>query len=274
MEFAAERFAAESAGALRPAQRARLLRRRLRGRHQGPEVACHRAPGLENPGQSRPPGRRRRRPAGGRRRGLHDPDPRRPVARLGAQGSGRPAGARPLRRRHVLPAAGRGGAEVRGQAPGAFRAGRGPEAFGLAATVPTDCTGLGKGGDRAHGGDPHGDRGCAAPSSPTRMPSSARSSPSASRPRTRWSISSKKHKLPGLAQLYMPSFSTRTVVYKGLLLAPQVESFYEDLRNPLTESALCLVHQRFSTNTFHHGDWRIPTASSPITARSTRCAAM
>ncbi len=60
----------------------------------------------------------------------------------------------------------------------------------------------------------------------------------------------KKHKLPGLSQLYMPSFSTRTVVYKGLLLAPQVESFYADLRNPLTESALCLVHQRFSTNTF------------------------
>ena len=60
----------------------------------------------------------------------------------------------------------------------------------------------------------------------------------------------KKQNLPGLAQLYMPSFSTRTVVYKGLLLAPQVESFYEDLRNPLTESALCLVHQRFSTNTF------------------------
>ena len=60
----------------------------------------------------------------------------------------------------------------------------------------------------------------------------------------------KKHKLPGLTQLYMPSFSTRTVVYKGLLLAPQVGSFYEDLRNPLTESALALVHQRFSTNTF------------------------
>src|SRR5213078_72168 len=60
----------------------------------------------------------------------------------------------------------------------------------------------------------------------------------------------KKHKLPGLSQLYMPSFSTRTVVYKGLLLAPQVESFYKDLQNPLTQSALCLVHQRFSTNTF------------------------
>jgi len=60
----------------------------------------------------------------------------------------------------------------------------------------------------------------------------------------------RKKNLPGLTQLYMPSFSSRTVVYKGLLLAPQVESFYEDLRNPLTESALCLVHQRFSTNTF------------------------
>src|SRR6267154_3281563 len=60
----------------------------------------------------------------------------------------------------------------------------------------------------------------------------------------------KKHKLPGLTELYMPSFSSRTVVYKGLLLAYQVESFYEDLRNPLTQSALCLVHQRFSTNTF------------------------
>ncbi|MBL8673858.1 MAG: glutamate synthase subunit alpha, partial [Rhodospirillales bacterium] len=60
----------------------------------------------------------------------------------------------------------------------------------------------------------------------------------------------KKRKLPGLTQLYMPSFSTRTVVYKGLLLAHQVESFYADLRDPLTESALALVHQRFSTNTF------------------------
>jgi len=59
-----------------------------------------------------------------------------------------------------------------------------------------------------------------------------------------------KHALPGLAELYMPSFSSRTVVYKGLLLAGQVGSFYEDLRNPLTQSALALVHQRFSTNTF------------------------
>ncbi|MBV8593373.1 MAG: glutamate synthase large subunit, partial [Caulobacteraceae bacterium] len=61
--------------------------------------------------------------------------------------------------------------------------------------------------------------------------------------------------LPGLTELYMPSFSTRTVVYKGLLLAPQVGTFYLDLRNPLTQSALALVHQRFSTNTFP--SWRL-----------------
>ena len=59
-----------------------------------------------------------------------------------------------------------------------------------------------------------------------------------------------KHGLPGVAQLYMPSFSTRTIVYKGLLLATQVGSFYDDLRNPDCVSALGLVHQRFSTNTF------------------------
>ncbi|MDB5451537.1 MAG: glutamate synthase subunit alpha, partial [Caulobacteraceae bacterium] len=59
-----------------------------------------------------------------------------------------------------------------------------------------------------------------------------------------------KKNLPGLTQLYMPSLSTRTVVYKGLLLAGQVGTFYEDLANPLTQSALALVHQRFSTNTF------------------------
>lgn len=59
-----------------------------------------------------------------------------------------------------------------------------------------------------------------------------------------------KHGLPGVTQLYMPSFSTRTIVYKGLLLATQVGSFYDDLRDPDCVSALGLVHQRFSTNTF------------------------
>jgi glutamate synthase (NADPH/NADH) large chain len=59
-----------------------------------------------------------------------------------------------------------------------------------------------------------------------------------------------KRNLPGLSQLYIPSLSTRTVVYKGLLLAHQVGTFYQDLQHPLAQSALALVHQRFSTNTF------------------------
>jgi glutamate synthase (NADPH/NADH) large chain len=63
-------------------------------------------------------------------------------------------------------------------------------------------------------------------------------------------VLAKKHKLPAINQLYMPSFSTRTVVYKGLLLAHDVGRFYRDLQNPLTVSAVALVHQRFSTNTF------------------------
>jgi glutamate synthase domain-containing protein 2/glutamate synthase domain-containing protein 1/glutamate synthase domain-containing protein 3 len=49
---------------------------------------------------------------------------------------------------------------------------------------------------------------------------------------------------------YMPSYSCRTIIYKGLMLAPQIEKFYFELANPLVKSALCLVHQRFSTNTF------------------------
>ncbi|MEM6856980.1 MAG: glutamate synthase large subunit [Pseudomonadota bacterium] len=64
-----------------------------------------------------------------------------------------------------------------------------------------------------------------------------------------------KHDLPGLNDLYMPSFSSRTIVYKGLLLCDQVGSFFDDLRDPDCVSALGLVHQRFSTNTFP--SWRL-----------------
>ncbi|MCX6616105.1 MAG: glutamate synthase subunit alpha, partial [Acidobacteria bacterium] len=50
--------------------------------------------------------------------------------------------------------------------------------------------------------------------------------------------------------LYVPSMSSITVVYKGLLIATQITRFYRDLSDPLAVSALALVHQRFSTNTF------------------------
>jgi glutamate synthase domain-containing protein 2/glutamate synthase domain-containing protein 1/glutamate synthase domain-containing protein 3 len=49
---------------------------------------------------------------------------------------------------------------------------------------------------------------------------------------------------------YVPSLSTRVIVYKGLLLAPQMSAFYKELSDPGVVSALCMVHQRFSTNTF------------------------
>ena len=49
---------------------------------------------------------------------------------------------------------------------------------------------------------------------------------------------------------YIPSLSCRTIVYKGLLLASQITNFYRELSDPDAVSALCLVHQRFSTNTF------------------------
>ena len=56
--------------------------------------------------------------------------------------------------------------------------------------------------------------------------------------------------IEGKDDFYIPSLSCRTIVYKGLMLAPQIEKFYFELANPLVTSALCLVHQRFSTNTF------------------------
>src|SRR5881398_1542312 len=49
---------------------------------------------------------------------------------------------------------------------------------------------------------------------------------------------------------YMPSLSSNTLIYKGMLSADQIETMYPDLADPDVESALALVHQRFSTNTF------------------------
>src|SRR5271154_4344956 len=56
--------------------------------------------------------------------------------------------------------------------------------------------------------------------------------------------------LAGKDFFYIPSLSVRTIIYTGLLLAPQIGEFYNELLEPDAESALSLVHQRFSTNTF------------------------
>jgi len=57
-------------------------------------------------------------------------------------------------------------------------------------------------------------------------------------------------KLTHSREYYVPSMSCRTIIYKGLLLADQVGKYYKDLQDPRVTSALSLVHQRFSTNTF------------------------
>ncbi|MEK6772282.1 MAG: glutamate synthase large subunit, partial [Pseudomonadota bacterium] len=51
-------------------------------------------------------------------------------------------------------------------------------------------------------------------------------------------------------QFYVPSLSSRTIVYKGMLTPDQVEKFFPELNDPAVASALALVHSRFSTNTF------------------------
>jgi glutamate synthase (NADPH/NADH) large chain len=59
-------------------------------------------------------------------------------------------------------------------------------------------------------------------------------------------------------EFYVPSMSARTVVYKGMLLAAQVGTYYKDLQDTRLASALALVHQRFSTNTFPTWDLAHP----------------
>jgi glutamate synthase (NADPH/NADH) large chain len=56
--------------------------------------------------------------------------------------------------------------------------------------------------------------------------------------------------LPETQHFYIPSLSSRTLLYKGMMLGENLASYYQDLADPRTESALALVHQRFSTNTF------------------------
>ncbi len=56
--------------------------------------------------------------------------------------------------------------------------------------------------------------------------------------------------IPQRGQFYVPSLSTRTIVYKGMLNASQLVTFYPDLNDPAVDSAIAMVHSRFSTNTF------------------------
>ena len=59
-----------------------------------------------------------------------------------------------------------------------------------------------------------------------------------------------EHDLPTEQKTYFPSLSCRTIIYKGMFTTPQLGAFYPDLADERVESALALVHSRFSTNTF------------------------
>ena len=69
---------------------------------------------------------------------------------------------------------------------------------------------------------------------------------------------------------FVPSMSTRTVVYKGLLLANQVGEYYLDLQDERCRSAIAIVHQRFSTNTFPSWALAHPYRYITQTEKSTR----
>ena len=64
--------------------------------------------------------------------------------------------------------------------------------------------------------------------------------------------------LEGSECFYVPSLSARTICYKGMLLANQVNTYYPDLNDERVSTALALVHQRFSTNTFPSWDLAHP----------------
>ena len=76
--------------------------------------------------------------------------------------------------------------------------------------------------------------------------------------RKRIEHSVKKLGLDDPVQFYIPSLSSRTIVYKGMLLANEVDTYYPDLKDARVTSALALVHQRFSTNTFPAWDLAHP----------------
>lgn len=59
-----------------------------------------------------------------------------------------------------------------------------------------------------------------------------------------------KEAMEASSKLYFCSFSSKTIVYKGMLVSTQVSDFYLDLKDTKVESAIALVHSRFSTNTF------------------------
>ncbi len=61
-------------------------------------------------------------------------------------------------------------------------------------------------------------------------------------------------RIDGKQAMYVVSFSSKTIVYKGMLLAPQVQQFYSDLNDIDFQTSIAVIHSRYSTNTFPSWD--------------------
>ncbi|MCC6236970.1 MAG: glutamate synthase large subunit [Dehalococcoidia bacterium] len=68
--------------------------------------------------------------------------------------------------------------------------------------------------------------------------------------RKRYEKAIERSDIDGAASVYFPSLSSRTLVYKGMLTATQLDAYFPDLKDPRMVSALAMFHSRFSTNTF------------------------
>jgi hypothetical protein len=242
---------AAAAGSVRPAQRTRRLRRRLRRPHQGPQETCAIVEqGPADPGEPHPSRRRRRRPAGRRRRRHPAADP---DAFLRASARTRSASSCPNR---ASTASAWCSCRATAPAPPARRAWstavaeEGQRFLGWR-DVPTDNEASAKREGRRAGGSPglHRPRRRGGPDAFERKLFVIRKQVENARARSRCG-----HRA---SSFYVASLSSRTLVYKGMLLA---ESRWRTTPTCATRawSRLALVHQRFSTNTFPSWDLAHP----------------
>ena len=241
---------AREAGPLRPSVRARRLRRRLRRGHEGPQIARRRQAGHPDPHEPRP-SRRQRLRGQHRRRRRH---PAADAARLPQEGrqerrAHQSARARHVRRRQHLHAAQRDAAPQDRRSLRARRAGRRPDVPRLA--------------HRADGQLLLGE---------TAKASRAVHAPGVHRPRRRiradepaferklYVIRKRAYNeirvstIGGAEFWYVVSLSHKTLIYKGMLTPDAGRPVFPRPAEPAMETALALVHSRFSTNTFPSWD--------------------
>ena len=238
------------AGALRPVVRARGLRRGLRRRHQGPQVPPDPRAGDPGAAQPRSPGRVRLRGQYRRRRGRADPDAARLFPARRQQGPAVLASrARGVRQRARLPAA---------QPDAAAAPGRehfehivqseGQTLLGWR-TVPANNSSL---GETARAGEPFIRQVFIGRGPGVRDEAEFERKLYVIRKRAYSEI--RTSTIDGAEYWYLCSLSHKTFVYKGMLLTEQLTKYFTDLEHPAMETALALVHSRFSTNTFPSWD--------------------